>query len=403
MKNHTNRQKIKEVLTRGVETVYPNPKLLEKKMTSGKRLKLYCGYDPSSPSLHIGHMITLLKLGQFQKLGHEVIMLIGDFTGMIGDPTDKTAARKKLTRKEVLKNSENYKKQASRVLNFTGSNPAKILYNSKWSDKLSFADLIELTSNFTVQQMIVRDFFQERIKKKKPIYLHEFLYPIAQAYDSLAMDVDLEIGGKDQTFNMLCGRDLMRIVKNKEKMVLTTKLLTDPTGKKMGKTEGNIINIDTKPEEMFGKIMAWPDSIIILGLELCTKLPMSEIKEISTRLKKRKENPREAKARLAKEIVAICHNKKAADKAEREFNKVFKERELPSIIPEIKIKEKTLNILDLLVRLKLASSKSEAKRLVLQKGVKINRRVWEDWREKVKIKKGLIVQVGKRKFAKISR
>jgi len=401
MKINTDPKKIDEVLTRSVEKIYPSYKELKGVMLSGRRLRLYCGYDPSAPTLHIGHMITLRKLAQFQLLGHEVIMLIGDFTGMIGDPTDKTAARKKMSRQEVLENSKNYKKQASKFLKFTGSNPAKILYNSQWSDKLTFKDLIELASNFTVQQMIIRDMFQERIKKKRPIFLHEFLYPLAQGFDSVAMDVDLEIGGEDQTFNMLCGRTLMKIIKNKQKFVLATKLLTDPSGKKMGKTERNIINLDVKPEEMFGRIMAWPDSLIVLGFELCTNLRTEEVEKISEQLKEKKINPREAKTRLAKEIVVICHNKKAAESAEREFERIFREKKLPTKILEFKIEERTLNILDLLTKTKLAPSKSEAKRLISQKGVKINGQIQKDWQKIIEIKKRMVIQVGKRKFARI--
>jgi len=356
----TNPLKIEEVLSRGVEKIYPSFKDLEKIMLSGKRLRLYCGYDPTAPTLHIGHMVTLKKLAQFQTLGHEVIMLIGDFTGMIGDPTEKIGTRKKLSREEVLRNSKNYKKLTGKILKFSGLNPCRLLYNSKWLDSLSFTDLIKLASNFTVQQMIIRYMFQERIRKEKPIYLHEFLYPLAQAYDSVAMDVDLEIGGKDQAFNMLCGRDLMKVLKNKEKFVLATKLLITPEGKKMGKTEGNLIPMDENPKEMYGKIMSWPDSLITIGFELCTDLPMEEITEISNQIKKRRLNPREAKAKLAREIVTICRNKRAAQKAEEEFNRVFKEEKLPSRIPEIKIREKALNILDLLVKIGLASSKSEA-------------------------------------------
>jgi len=371
-------------------------------MLSGKKIKLYCGYDPSAPTLHIGHMVTLRKLAQFQELGHEVIMLIGDFTGMIGDPTDKTASRKKLTREEVTENSKNYKKQASRFLKFSGSNPAEILHNSQWSDKLSFIDLIELASNFTVQQMIIRDMFQKRIKNKKPVFLHEFLYPLAQGYDSVAMDVDLEIGGKDQIFNMLCGRDLIKTLKNKEKCVLATKLLADSSGKKMGKTEGNIINLDVKPEEMYGKIMAWSDSLIELGFELLTDVPAAEVKEILKQIKNEELNPRDAKTQLAKDIVMTCYNKKTAGLAEKEFERVFREKKPPSKMPEIRIREKSLNILDLLVRTKLVSSKAEAKRLVLQKGVKIGGKVQNDWRKIIGIKKGLVTQVGKRKFARIT-
>lgn len=402
MKINTNPQKVKEVLERGVERIYPNLASLQRRMRKGERLKVYCGYDPTTPSLHIGHMITLKKLAQFQGLGHEVIMLLGDFTGMIGDPSEKMAVRQKLSRKQVLANARNYKQIASKVLKFSGPNPAKVLYNSKWSDKLSFIDLIELSSHFTVQQMITRDMFQRRIKQKKPIFLHEFLYPLAQAYDSVAMDVDLEVGGNDQIFNMLAGRSLMKALKKKEKFVLATKLLTDPSGKKMGKTEGRIVDMTENPGEMYGQIMSWPDSSIIIGLELCTDLPMKGIKKMEKEIKTKKLNPREAKAKLAREIVAICHSKKEAQQAEKAFNKVFRERGLPSEIPRVKIKEKTLPIIDLLVKTKTASSKSEARRLIGQKGVKIEGKVQDGWKKRISIKKGMIVQVGKRKFAKIT-
>lgn len=396
-----NSKKTKEALVRAVDKIYPSPGELEKVINSGKKLKVYCGYDPSSPALHIGHMVTLKKLAHFQKLGHKIIMLIGDFTGMIGDPTDKAAVRKKLTRKEVIKNAKNYKKQAGRFLKFTGSNPAKILYNSRWLDELSFVDLIELASNFTVQQMIIRDMFQERIKNKRPVFLHEFLYPLAQGYDSVAMDVDLEIGGKDQTFNMLCGRDLMKTLKNKEKFVLTTKLLTDSSGKKIGKTEGNSVSLNLKPEEMYGRIMSWPDDFISSGFELCTNLPMEEVKRISEDLKIGKSNPRDFKAELAKEIISLCYDKKSAEKAEREFKRIFQKKELPLSVPTIKIKDKFLNILDLLVKTKLCSSKAEAKRLVVQKGVKIEGVIQTDWQKEIEVKKGLTIQAGKRKFVKL--
>ncbi len=452
----TDPKKIEEVLTRGVEAIYPAVAVLRKKMIAGERLKLYCGYDPSGPSLHLGHMITLKKLSQFQKLGHEVIMLIGDFTGMIGDPTDKTVARKKMAREQVLEKAQNYKKQASKFLKFVGTNSAKILYNSQWLDKMSFVDVVELASNFTVQQMIIRDMFERRfygevkckkcshifayknqivnspsnkdfgegtcvvkyvlgfcpkcghrnkspriVSLPKPIYLHEFLYPLAQAYDSVAMDVDLEIGGKDQTFNMLCGRDLLKILKNKEKCVLATKLFTDSSGKKMGKTEGNMVNLDEKPEGMYGKIMAWPDSVLVLGLELLTDVSLKEIKEIAAKLQSGRVNPRDIKAKLAREVITLFSNSISAGKAEKEFNKVFKENKLPSKIPVATIREKTLSILDLLVKTGLSNSKSEAKRLVLQRGVKIAGTIQDDWQKIIDISPGLIIQIGKRKICKI--
>jgi len=399
MQTIANARKIEEALTSGVDNVYPSCKALEKALKSDKKLKLYNGIDPTG-KLHLGHLVVLKKLRQFQDLGHEVIVLIGDFTATIGDPTDKNATRKELTRKQVLANAKNYKKLIGKILDLNKSN-VRFLHNEEWTNKLKPIDILALASKFTVARLLERDMFQRRIKEGKDIHVHEFLYPIFQAYDSLTMDVDLEIGGRDQTFNMLAGRTLMKKVKNKEKFVLTTKLLTDSTGKKIGKTEGNMISLDEKPEEMYGRIMSWPDSLIVIAFELCTSLPMAEIQEIASQIKKGNLNPRGAKAKLAREIVAICSSSKEASRAEKEFNNVFKEKGLPSKIQEIRIKEKSLSFLDLLAKIKLVSSKSEAKRLILQKGVKIGGRVENDWQKEVEIKKGLVIQVGKRKFVKI--
>src|SRR4030042_2582722 len=230
--------KIEEVLTRGVQQILPDKKGLALLMAKGE-IKLYQGFDPSMPSLHLGNFVGLMKLRQFQKLGHEVIFLVGDFTGMIGDPTDKLSVRKQLTREDVLKNAKSWRQQAGKVLDFEGPNAAKLMLNSEWSDKMTFKDLIEITSHVTYAQLIERDMFQERIKEGSDIRFHELLYPIAQGYDSIAMDVDLEIGGNDQLFNMMMGRTLMKAIKNKEKYVLTTKLLVDKEGKKVGKTTAN--------------------------------------------------------------------------------------------------------------------------------------------------------------------
>lgn len=390
-------------LTRSVENIYPSKEALKKRLLSGKPITLYCGYDPSGSTLHFGHLISLKKLSEFQKLGHKVIMLIGDFTGMIGDPTDKTAARKKLTRGEVIKNAALYKKQAAKFLAFDGKNPAKLLHNSRWSDKLTFLDLIEITSNFTVQRMIVRDMFQKRLKDEKPIYLHEFLYPVAQAYDSVAMDVDLEIGGNDQTFNMLCGRDLMKAVSGKEKFVMSLRLLTDETGKKMGKSEGNFVSLMDSPQEMFGKIMAWPDELIIPGMELMTESSMAEICDIKEKIREMKINPRDAKANLAKKIIAMCYSEKEAESAEKEFIRVFKDNDLPENISEVSVGADNIPYTELVVLLHLASSRGEAKRLITQKGVKIDGRVNDRWQENIIVKTGMIVQVGRRRFARVIR
>jgi len=276
-----------------------------------------------------------------------------------------------------------------------------VTYNSKWNDKLRFIDLVELASHFTTQQIMVRDMFQERLKKDRPIYLHEFLYPLTQAYDSVAMDVDLEVGGNDQIFNMLCGRDLMKSLKNKEKFVLANKMLADSSGKKMGKTEGNMIALNEKPNEMFGQVMAWSDGLIIPGLELCTDVSMEEIEQIEQDIKTERLNPRDAKARLAREIIAIHHNKKAAQKAEEEFERVFKQKQKPSQILAYKAKSKKYQIIDLLVETKMAPSKSEAKRLIEQGGVRIDNQRINDWQKQIEIKDKMIIQAGKRKFVQI--
>ena len=400
MKINTNLKKIEEILTRGVEKIYPGKEELKKVLLSGKKLRIYNGIDPTG-KLHLGHSVVLKKLRQFQDLGHEVIVLIGDFTARIGDPTDKLASRKKLSEEQVKKNSANYKNLIGKILDLTKSN-IRFLHNEKWTNKLKPEDMLELASYFTVSRLLERDMFQERIKQGKEIHVNEFLYPIFQAYDSVTMDVDMEIGGNDQTFNMLAGRTLMKKIKNKEKFILTTKLLVDPAGKKMGKTEGNMINLDENAENMYGQIMSWPDELINLGFELCTNIPTEEIEKNKKELKSKKLNPRDAKAKLAKEIVALYHGKPAAQKAEKEFNRIFKKKELPSEIPSIKIAAKNINILDLLVKTKLASSKAEAKRLIEQKGVKIDDEIQEDWRKNIPIKSVMIIQVGKRKFVKIN-
>lgn len=398
----TREEKIKEVLARGVEKIYPSPKALEQVLKRGKKLKVYQGFDPSMPNLHLGHLVGVLKLKQFQELGHEVIFLVGDFTGMIGDPTDREAARVKLTRKQVLDNARNWQKQAARFLKFSGKNPARLMFNSRWSDKIGFKDLIEITSYFTVQQMLQRDFFQKRIKKKKPIYLHEFLYPVAQAIDCVKMEVDLEIGGSDQTFNMLAGRHLMKILKNKEKFVLTLKLLLDKEGRKVGKTTGNAVFLNALPEEMFGAIMAFPDEVITAGLELLTRISAQEVKSLEKQLKSKKVNPMETKKKLAFEIVKLNYGKKRAQQAQKEFERVFQREELPRKIQEVKIRASLLVLIDLLVKAGLSSSQSEAKRLVKQRGVKIDGEVQQDGQKEIKIKKGMVVQAGKRRFVRIS-
>ncbi len=396
MKINTDAKLIEELLTRGVENIYPTREFLDSKLKSGEQLALYTGYDPTGPTLHIGHGITLLKLSDFQKLGHKIIMLIGDFTGMIGDPTDKASTRQKLTREQVLENAKEYKKQASAILDFKGDNPVEIKYNSEWLAKLNFADVLELTSHFTVPRLLERDMFQERLKSGGTIHLHEFLYPVMQAYDCVVMDVDGEVGGNDQTFNMLAGRTLMKDLKNKEKFVIAGKLLTDDSGKKMGKTEGNMIAFSDTPEDMFGKVMRWNDEMIVSGFEICTRLPMEEVKEIEEKLKAG-ENPRDAKLKLAFEVTKTFLSEEAANQGQAHFEKVIQSKDRPDEIPEIR--PTSYNIVDVLVESKLCKSKSEARQMIEQGGVKVNDESIELF--DFETKAGDVVQKGKRFFVKI--
>lgn len=378
---------INEVLTRGVEQILPDKNGLSELMEK-RKIKLYQGFDPSMPSLHLGNFVGLMKLRQFQKLGHQVIFLVGDFTGMIGDPTDKLSTRPKLTREKVLANAKSWRQQAGKVLDFEGENAAKIMFNSQWSDKITFKDLIEITSNFTVQQMLERDMFQERLKKSEPIYLHEFLYPVAQAEDSVEMEVDLEVGGNDQLFNMVTGRTLMKAVKGKEKFVLTTKLLVDKDGQKVGKTTGNALFLDSTPEDFYGGVMAFPDETIALGFELLTELSMEGIEE------KVKKNPMVEKKILAFEIVKFLWGDEKAKEAQNFFEKTFQEK-APSFDIKISSGETLANTIAPFTSLQSAS---DAKRLIKQKAVEVNGQTVTD--SSYKVKSGDKIQIGPRTFLK---
>jgi len=370
---------IEKVLTRGVASVLSTKKELAALMAE-KKLILYQGFDPSSKNLHIGNWIGIRKLAQFQKLGHQVIFLIGDFTGMIGDPTDKSAARKKMTKEQAKKNAEDYTQQIGKTLKFTGSNAAKVLFNSEWLSKLSFEEVVELASNFTVQQILERDFFQDRLKKNKPIHLHEFLYPLMQGYDCVAMDVDLEIGGSDQLFNMLAGRSLMKALKKKDKFVLTLKLLTDPSGEKMGKSEGNAININSAPNDMYGQIMALPDNLLDLGIELLTDLPLDILKE----------KPLVVKKKLAYDVVEQLHDKKQANSAQEYFDVTFSKK-----MPEYK----TIISKGMLVRSIVDASEisaSEVKRRILAGAVDIDGQTIKN--PSTELKGGEKIKFGKKNF-----
>jgi len=399
MKINTDPKKIKEVLTRGVEEVIEKESLI-KKLQSGKKLRIKYGADPSAPDLHLGHSACLLKLKEFQDLGHQIIFIVGDFTAMIGDPSKRLKTRPSLSKKEVEKNAKTYFKQVGGILDI---NKIKILRNSKWFSKMDLRGLLKLASKFMVARILERDDFSQRLKKGINIGAHEIIYPLMQAYDSVMVRADIELGGSDQKFNMLAGRNLQKKIDQAQQDLVIIPLLVGIDGqRKMSKSLGNYIGITEKPEEQYGKIMSIPDKLILDYFELTTRVPLKEIKKMREGLKKKKVNPRDLKARLAREIVGICYGKRIAEKVEEEFNRIFKEKKLPSKIPSIRIKEKYLNILSLLVKTKLASSRAEAKRLVLQKGVRVDSRIEGDWQKVIEVKSGKVLQVGKRKFVKIS-
>ena len=377
---------IKEVLERGVEEVLPSKEGLEKLM-SERKITLYQGFDPTAKSLHLGHLAGIIKLKQFQRLGHKVIFLIGDFTGRIGDPTGKISARKQLSKKEIEENLKGWLKTISQIIDFKGENKAEIRYNSEWNEKITFSDLIEITSNFTVQQMIERDMFQERIKRENPIYLHEFLYPVAQAIDSVKLGVDLEIGGSDQLFNMMAGRQLVKALTGKEKYVLTTKLLEDKEGKKVGKTEGNAIFLDEPPEKIFGGVMAFPDQMLMTAFELFTEFDLTKLK---TEIEK---NPMDQKKKLAFEIIKIIYGEEKARQAQEKFEKDFQQKN-PTYNLKIELNE---NLLETIYP--LLTSKSEAKRLISSGSVDINGKTVKNYL--AKIKAGDKIKIGKKIFATV--
>ncbi len=401
MKIIKDKKRIDEILERGViAEILPDKKQLRNKLLSGERLSFYLGADPTAPALHLGHAQNLMLLEDLRKLGHKVIFLIGDFTGMIGDPTDKSATRQKLSSEKVKENFSDWKNQIKNILNFDDKeNPVEIRFNSEWLGKLSFAEILELASNFTVQQMLERDMFEKRIKNQKPVYLHEFLYPLMQGYDSVVLDVDAELCGTDQIFNALAGRTLMQKLKKKEKFIIATNLIADEkTGELMSKSNGTGVFLNLSPNDLFGAIMAQSDGMIKPLLIGCTRISLKEIKEI-LQLK----NPRDAKIRLAKEIVKIFHGKELAQKAEQYFIATFSKKQLPSQIDLFSINETQIKLIDFLVKAHLAQSKSEARRKIEQGGVKINQKkvTQFDFILTQKNNQKDVIQVGKKNFKKI--
>jgi tyrosyl-tRNA synthetase len=388
-----------QTIRRGSEELIVEEELA-KKLSTGRKLRVKLGLDPTAPDLHLGHTVVINKLRDFQQLGHQVQFLIGDFTGMIGDPTGKNQTRPPLTREEILKNAQTYRQQVFKILD---PERTQILFNSEWSDKLGAEGIIRLAAKYTVSQLLERDDFSKRFAQEKPIALHELLYPLMQGYDSVAMKADVELGGTDQKFNLLVGRELQRSYGQEAQVILTMPLLEGLDGKeKMSKSLGNYVGIAEAPQEMFGKLMSISDTLMWRYFELLSFEPMSTIE----RWKKDIDggaNPRDVKVRLAKEIVARFHGQPAADAAETDFDQRFRHGALPENMPEVTVQAPAdgLGIAQLLKAAQLVPSTSEAQRAIEQGGVKIDGERVTDRALRLLPGKTLTVQVGKRKFARV--
>lgn len=396
-----------ETITRGAAEIVPEEELKEKVMRSvveGKPLKIKLGVDPTAPDIHIGHTVVLLKLRQFQDLGHEVQLIIGDFTGRIGDPTGKSETRKQLSEEDVKRNAETYQKQIFKILD-----PAKtkIFYNSEWLAKLNFEDVIRLAAQTTVARMLERDDFTKRYAANQPISLHEFFYPLMQGYDSVALGCDVELGGTDQKFNLLMGRHLQEKFGMPPQTAMMTPLLEGLDGvQKMSKSLGNYIGIDEEPNEMYGKAMSVPDELMVKYYELATDISNEELAALRKGLADGTVHPRDAKMGLARRFVAMYHGEEAADEAEAHFRTVFQKRELPEdmeekIVPASEMENGRIRLIRLLVLLELQSSNGEARRSIQQGAVKINGEKITDMNAEIALQDGDVVQVGKRRFAKV--
>ena len=392
-----------DLIRRGAVEILPEDELvkkLERSIEKGNPLNIKLGCDPSRPDLHIGHSVVLRKLAQFQSLGHQAILIVGDFTGVIGDPSGRNVTRPVLGLEETRANGESYFNQATIILD---REKTKMVYNSEWLSKMSFEDVIKLASKYTVARMIERDDFEKRFKAGEPISIHEFLYPLAQAMDSVAIKSDVELGGTDQKFNLLVGRDIQREYGVEPQCILTMPLIVGTDGvEKMSKSYDNYIGISDSPKEMYGRTLSIPDDIIYLYYELATDTPKEELAEIKQQLDDPNVNPRDIKRRLARTFIAMYHNEEEAIKSEEEFDKVFIKKEVPDDIPELKLNDKELSILDLILKVKFAPSKGEAKRLVTQGGVTIDGKKVSNISETIRLADGMVLKVGKRKFIKIA-
>ncbi len=386
-------------IKRGAQEILIEEELI-KKLNTNKPLRIKAGFDPTAPDLHLGHTVLMNKLKQFQDLGHQVLFLIGDFTGMIGDPTGKNITRKPLTREQVLENAQTYQQQVGKILDL---NKTEICFNSQWMDKLSSSELIQLAATHTVARMLERDDFSKRYANNQPIAIHEFLYPLVQGYDSVALKSDVELGGTDQKFNLLVGRELQKHFGQAPQIVLTMPLLEGTDGvHKMSKSLGNSIGISEQPTEMFGKIMSISDTLMWRYLELLSFKPLSEIESLKKAALEGK-NPRDIKIDLAKELIARFHDQNAAESAHQDFIQRFSQNQLPDDLPEITVNapQGFLKIANLLKEAGLVATTSEAMRQIDQGAVKINGEKITDKQLQINVGSQQVYQVGKRHFAKV--
>ncbi|HZX01097.1 MAG TPA: tyrosine--tRNA ligase [Candidatus Paceibacterota bacterium] len=391
-----NNEAIKELLTRGVTEVVDRGHL-EAALKSGKKLRVKLGIDPTGPKIHLGNAVILRKLRDFQRLGHKAVLIVGDFTALIGDPSDKLAKRPMLTAAQIKVNLKDYKAQLGKILDLKKT---EFHFNSKWLAKLKFAEIAELAETFTVQQMLARRNFKDRIESGTEISLRELLYPLMQGYDSVAIKADVEIGGFDQLFNVLAGRTIQRAYNQPVQDVLTGEMLDGTDGRKMSKSWGNVVNITEAPNEMFGKLMSLRDELIPKYLLLCTDWKKSDIDKVEAGMKNGKINPRDAKLMLAEEIVKTYHGNKIAITAKENFVSIFSKKESPIEVASLKA-TKIINAVDLIVSSGLVKSKSEARRLVDQGAFRVNDKVIQSPTSPLNLQGGELIKIGKKSFFRI--
>lgn len=393
----SDKKTIDEILNRGIIVdVLPSKDEFKKKLLSGEKIKIYLGADPTSTSLHLSHAKNYMLLEEFRALGHSVIVLVGDFTARIGDPTDKSTKRQQLNKSDIKNNVKTWIKQISPLIKLNGiNNPAKIVYNSKWLSKLKLEDIVDLASNFTVQHMLERDMFEKRIKENKPIHMHEFMYPLMQGYDSVALNVDAELCGTDQTFNALIGRTLLKRKQNKDKFVIVVNLMENPkTGELMSKSKGTGVFLDSSPSEMYGAIMSQSDEMIEVLLVNCTRVPLNEIEKIKTANSKR-----DAKMRTALEVVKKIYGEKEAEKAQNNFIETFQKKGTPEDIKEVVVK-KNEKMMDVLTVAGVVKSKADFRRLVKEGAIKHEdgSKIDDEYYE---VRQSGIFKIGKKRFIKV--